>query len=172
MADNFVANAGSGGSTFAADDISSVLHPRVKVEWGADGTAGDASVANPLPVQLVGQAAGGASIFRSIDLDESEEEVKASAGTVYGLWFSNLATSTRYLKLYNATAASVTVGSTTPVITLALPGNSSDAVSGVVSLPQGIVFGTAICAAATTGVADADTGAPGANEVLVNIFYV
>lgn len=51
MADNFVANAGSGGSTFAADDISSVLHPRVKVEWGADGVASDAAVAAPLPVQ-------------------------------------------------------------------------------------------------------------------------
>lgn len=51
MADNFVANAGSGGSTFAADDISSVLHPRVKVEWGADGTATDTSVAAPMPVQ-------------------------------------------------------------------------------------------------------------------------
>jgi hypothetical protein len=51
MADNFVANAGSGGSTFAADDISAVLHPRVKVEWGADGTVNDAAVAAPLPVQ-------------------------------------------------------------------------------------------------------------------------
>ncbi len=51
MADNYVANAGSGGSTFASDDISSVQHPRVKVEWGADGTATDASVAAPIPVQ-------------------------------------------------------------------------------------------------------------------------
>ena len=51
MADNFVANAGSGGSTFAADDITSVLYPRVKPAWGADGSATDASVAAPLPVQ-------------------------------------------------------------------------------------------------------------------------
>lgn len=51
MADNFVANAGSGGSTFAADDISAVLHPRVKNEWGADGTVNDVSVAAPMPVQ-------------------------------------------------------------------------------------------------------------------------
>jgi len=50
-ADNYVANAGAGGSTFAADDISSVLHPRVKVEWGADGAATDASLAAPVPVQ-------------------------------------------------------------------------------------------------------------------------
>jgi hypothetical protein len=51
MADNFVTNAGSGGSTFAADDISAVLHPRVKCEWGPDGTATDTSVAAPMPVQ-------------------------------------------------------------------------------------------------------------------------
>lgn len=50
-ADNFVTNAGSGGSTFASDDISSVHYPRVKVTWGADGTATDASVAAPLPTQ-------------------------------------------------------------------------------------------------------------------------
>lgn len=51
MADNFVTNPGSGGSTFASDDIGSVQYPRVKVDWGADGTANDASVAAPLPVQ-------------------------------------------------------------------------------------------------------------------------
>lgn len=172
MADNFVANAGSGGSTFASDDISSVQFPRVKLTLGADGVNdGDASLTNPMPARLVPMAADGCDIFRSIDLDESEEEVKASAGCVYGVWFSNLATSTRFLKLYNATAASVTVGTTTPVLTLALPGNASDDITGVIALPQGIKFSTAICAAATTGVADNDTGAPGANEVLVNIFY-
>lgn len=50
-ADNFVTNAGSGGSTFAADDISSVLHPRVKCEWGVDGTVNDTSVSAPMPTQ-------------------------------------------------------------------------------------------------------------------------
>lgn len=114
----------------------------------------------------------GLTIFRSIDLDESEEEVKATAGAVYGMWFSNLATSTRFLKFYNATAANVTVGTTTPVLTIALPGNASDDISGVFGSTHGIAFGTAITVAATTGVADNDTGAPGANEVLLNLFYV
>jgi hypothetical protein len=50
MADNFTANAGSGGATFAADDIAGVHHPRVKVEHGVDGAAVDASNTNPLPV--------------------------------------------------------------------------------------------------------------------------
>jgi hypothetical protein len=36
---------------------------------------------------------------------------------------------------------------------------------------MGIGFGTAITVAATTGVADNDTGAPAANDVIVNIFY-
>ena len=172
MADTFVTNAGSGGNTFASDDISSVHYPRIKLVHGADGTNdGDISTANPLPVRVLPVAANGCDLFRSIDLDESEEEVKASAGTVYGIMFSNLATSTRFLKFYNATAASVTVGTTTPVLTLALPGNATDDISGVISFPQGIAFSTAICAAATTGVADNDTGAPGANEVLVNVLY-
>jgi hypothetical protein len=171
-ADNFTANAGSGGSTFASDDITSVQYPRVKVTLGADGVNdGDVSLTNPMAVRIAPMAADGATIFRSIDIDESEEEVKATAGCVYGVWFSNMATSTRFLKFYNATAANVTVGTTTPVLTLAMPGNASDDVSGVFSIPQGINFSTAICVAATTGIADNDTGAPSANDCIVNVFY-
>jgi hypothetical protein len=51
MADNFVTNAGSGGSTFASDEISSTHYPRVKVSWGADGVANETAVASPVPVQ-------------------------------------------------------------------------------------------------------------------------
>lgn len=115
--------------------------------------------------------AGGCSIFRSLDLDETEEDIKTSAGQIYGVWVTNLATSTRFVKFYNATAANTTVGTTAPVITLAIPGNSSDDVTGMFSSTMGIAFDTAICAAATTGIADNDTGAPGANEVLINVFY-
>jgi len=51
MADGYVTNAGAGGSTFASDDIGGTHHPRVKVEWGADGSANDTAVAAPMPVQ-------------------------------------------------------------------------------------------------------------------------
>ena len=167
MADHFV----GGSYTFSSDDVGGSHYARVKVSHGADGSATDTSYTNPLPAANIGVATNGLSIFRSLDLDESEEEVKGSAGTVYGVWFSNTATATRFLKFYNATAASVTVGTTTPVLTLALPGNTSDDVSGVFSNPQGIAFSTAITVAATTGVADNDTGAPAANDVIVNVFY-
>lgn len=120
---------------------------------------------------FVPTTSGGLSIFRSLDLDESEEEVKATAGQLYGIWFTNTNASTRWIKFYNATAANVTVGTTTPVITLALPGNSSDDISGLFNSTHGMAFDTAITVAATTGVADNDTGAPSANDVIVNIFY-
>ena len=167
MADNFVANAGSGGSTFASDDISSVQYPRVKPSWGADGTAVDVSVAAPLPVELVATAAAGLTIFRSLDLDETEEEVKATAGVVYTILIDNRSASARYVKFYNATAANVTVGTTTPVMTLTMEGSQGLALS----VPQGIAFSTAITVAATTGVADADTGAPAANDVVIHVLY-
>lgn len=50
MADGYVTNAGSGGSTFASDDIGGTHWPRVKVAHGADGSATDASAAAPMPV--------------------------------------------------------------------------------------------------------------------------
>jgi hypothetical protein len=121
---------------------------------------------NPQP-----HTAGGLSIFRSIDLDESEEDVKTSAGQVYSMWVSNMATSTRFVKFYNLTAANTTVGSSTPVITIAIPGNASDDVTGLFGSGYGIAFDTAISVAATTGIADADTGAPAANDVAINVFY-
>ena len=52
MADNVRASAGSNdGAVFAADDLSGVYYPRVKISWGADGAATDTAVAAPLPVQ-------------------------------------------------------------------------------------------------------------------------
>lgn len=123
-------------------------------------------ITNPQP-----HTTGGLSIFRSLDLDETEEEVKATAGQVYGWFIANLATSTRFVKFYNATAANVTVGTTTPVITLPIPGNSTDDVAANALGGMGIVFDTAITVAATSALADADTTAPGANDVVINLFY-
>lgn len=148
--------------------------PTTAVSQSGTWTVQPGNTANTTPwlVTPTPATSGGLTIFRSIDLDETEEEVKATAGQVFGVWFTNTATSTRWLKFYNATAANVTVGTTTPVITLGLPGNTSDDISGVLlGGDHGIAFGTAITVAATTGVADNDTGAPAANDVIVNIFY-
>jgi hypothetical protein len=54
MADNVAITAGT-GTTIAADDVGGgVLHQRVKLTWGVDGTGTDASASNPLPVVQTG----------------------------------------------------------------------------------------------------------------------
>lgn len=115
---------------------------------------------------------GGLSIFRTLDLDETEEEVKATAGQVYSLIAINLTAAPIFLKFYNATAATVVVGTTTPALTIPIPGNAdSDGAGLIFQEIRGIPFSTAICVAATTGVADNDTGAPAVNALIVQVFY-
>lgn len=115
---------------------------------------------------------GGTTPYKNIDVDESEDQVKGAAGQIYWIHAINLSAAVLYLKFYNATAASVTVGTTVPDHTFPVPSNGgTDGAGFVLAIPNGIEFDTAITIAATTGVADADTGAPGANEVIVNLGY-
>lgn len=140
-----------------------------------DNNIGNVDIASAIPtgtntigaVNVKPTTSGGLAIFRSLDVDETEEEIKSSGGQLYGWYLFNAAASTRYVKFYNATAASVIVGTTTPVLTIPVPAGSA----ANVEYTNGIAFDTAITVAATTGVADADTGAPSANDVVVNIFY-
>ena len=71
MADNTVLNEGSGGNTFASDDIGGVHYQRIKVTVGADGVNdGDVSTANPMPVTVI--SGGGASTqYTEADTDAS-----------------------------------------------------------------------------------------------------
>lgn len=118
------------------------------------------------------RTSGGTSIFRSLDLDETEEEVKGTAGQVYWIHAMNLSTGKRYLKFYNDTAANVIVGTTVPVLTFVIPTQGDTNGTGfVLTVPMGIPFSSAITVAATTGLADNDTGAPGANDVIINLGY-
>lgn len=123
-------------------------------------------IVNPQP-----HTAGGLSIFRSLDIDETEEDVKTSAGQVYGWYIFNAVASIRYVKFYNATAANVTVGTTTPVLTLPVPTSSTNGVGFVFNSALGIAFDTAISVACTTGLADNDVGAPGASDVQIVVLY-
>ena len=122
-------------------------------------------------VQLVPHTTSGLSIFRNIDVDESPtgQAAKDSAGMLYSITvINNTAATVEYLKIYDATAAGTTVGTTTPVLTIPLA--AANAVV-TVTWPQGLQFANGITFAATTALADADTGAPAANAVIVNAAY-
>lgn len=125
-------------------------------------------------VGLVGRTTGGMTIFNSIDLDESEEEIKGTAGQIFSITAFNHTAAPLYLRFYNATAANTTVGSTAALAgPFTVPGNAdSDGAGFVWNNPIGIAFSTAISTAVTTGIAANDTGPPGANACSVVIGYV
>lgn len=95
--------------------------------------------------------------------------VKGSAGQVYWIYCSNTNAAVRYLKLYNK-ASAPTVGTDTPVLVFAIPGNTA-AAGFSTSTDMGLAFGTGIAFALTTGVANSDTGAVAQNEIVVNLGY-
>lgn len=111
--------------------------------------------------------AGGVSIINNLDVDESEDAIKATAGQLYGLILGNRTAAIRYVKLYNDTVANVIVGTTVPVMTIVLQASQSM----VLEWSKGIAFSNAITIAATTGFADADVGAPGANDIVATALF-
>jgi len=124
-------------------------------------------------VTLQPVTAGGCSIHKALDIDESAEEIKGAAGQLYGMIVHNLSASLRYLKFYDAEVGDVTVGSTAPVMTIPVQttGTTDGAGWSPVIPVMGIPFSSGISIAATTGLADADTGAPGANEIVGTFWY-
>ncbi|MGE0371941.1 MAG: hypothetical protein AB7Q01_08645 [Gammaproteobacteria bacterium] len=91
---------------------------------------------------------------------------KASQGNLYSILAVNTNAAARYLKLYNK-ATAPTVGTDTPVMTIILP--PSVPIEITTSIGWGFSLGIAF--ALTTGIADTDTNAVAANEIVVNLGY-
>jgi hypothetical protein len=88
--------------------------------------------------------------------------IKASAGQLYGYHLFNTTAAVAYVQIFNVAAGSVTLGTTTPTISIGIPASG-----GVtVNFDKGIAFGTAISFACTT----TRTGSTGAT-CDVNFFY-
>ena len=106
----------------------------------------------------------GLLVVRDADVDNSAQEAKDSSGRVYGWHVQNPNSSDAWFQLYDADADDVTVGTTTPKLSLLVPANG--AVEAV--FPVGVEFETAITYAATTtaaGGTDPTTG------LVANLFY-
>lgn len=128
-------------------------------------SAGTNAIGN---VGIVPRTSGGLSAVVNVDIDESEDAVKASAGQVFGWYLYNDGAAEVYVKLYNDTVANVTVGTTAPLVTLPIPAGAAANVFTDIGIP----FSAAITIAATTGAATADTGAPATGQVVGTIFYL
>lgn len=148
MADNFIANAGSGGSTFASDDLSGVQYPRVKVSVGSDAVAQD----NWSTARLTSAASTNATV------------VKASAGALGFIYAVNLNAAVRYLNLYNkATTPAPATDNALLIAKLPIPASATGA-GFMLPIPGGAAFSSGISFALVTGAGDTDATAVAANE--------
>jgi hypothetical protein len=131
-------------------------------------TAGSVPVStHPQPSAL-----GGLSVAYKQSLTTAAFQIHNGPAQLHQVWFTNTATSTRWLKFYDAGA--VTVGTTPPTFVFGLPAVStfSNAVSGFMPAgAYGIQFGTSTFVAATAVQATNSAVAPGSNEVTFNAFY-
>ena len=112
------------------------------------------------------RADGGADVYRNISLLATGQLIKGAAGCVFGYYIANAAAATRFVKFYNKLTAP-TVGTDTPLLTIPLPAGAA----ANVYMGPGIQFSLGIGIGATQLVADSDTTAPAANDVVVNIIY-
>lgn len=95
--------------------------------------------------------------------------VKPSAGTVYSVDAFNNGASLAYVKLY-AAVLPFTCGTGTPFARYLIPYGASSSGGGFnVSNINGDAYSTGIVMCITTGIADNDTGAPAANQFIVNV---
>ena len=111
------------------------------------------------------RAAAGATAYRNINLGVTGQVVKNAGGRLYGWHIINNAAAARFVKIYNQSTAPDQTA--TPVLTLEVAASSSL----TFELSCGIGFSAGISARASNLVADNDTTAPTANDVLVNLFY-
>lgn len=106
--------------------------------------------------------------FRSIDVDEAGVGVVDGPAQVVWLRMENRAGAERFVKFYDGLEADVVVGTTVPVLTIPMRSATGEGYQ----IPKGgLSFETGIVVAATTGIADNDTGATTANDVVVNLGF-
>lgn len=106
--------------------------------------------------------------LRNIDVDESGDVGIAQPCQVFTIVaFNTTAATNLFLKIYDI-ATAPTVGTTTPKWTIPLKPALQPT---IVEISAGADFTAGVGLGATTAIADADTGAPGDNNVVVNILY-
>lgn len=96
--------------------------------------------------------------------------LKGGSGIVWGVELGSIGAAPAYLKLYDK-ATAPTCGTDTPVKRLIIPAAATAANGAAqhIGFPAGVRFQIGIGYCVTTGIADADTGAPAAATFLINI---
>ncbi len=97
MADNLEANPGTGGATFATDEIGGVHYPRAKQVFGVDGVATDVSASDPLPVTDAAVATAVAAVEAALGGTLTVDGTVAVTGVATEATLASLLTSSQLI---------------------------------------------------------------------------
>ena len=110
---------------------------------------------------------GSFTIHTNTDVDETEDDVDSGAGTLYAVEIDNtLNGAITYVKLYEAAAADVTVGTTAPNFIFRVAASEKR----VFHMPEGVAYATALSMAAVTAAGTAGNTGP-TSAVTVRILH-
>lgn len=136
-----------------------------------DYEPGQVALEGSFRVSETATSTGGWLVYRNLDIDETTgtttQQLKASAGRLHVCRITNDTASTKeYVKFYNAVSLTGSAaGTETPVLTYPIAGATTQEVE------LDYYFDTGMTIAATTGIADNDTGAPATNAIIINCTY-
>ena len=104
------------------------------------------SIAATVGVKQVPQTSGGLPLPFSASVNATKQQVKGSAGQVYGWQILNTTSAIAYVQVFDKTSANVTVGTTAPDYVIPLPPNSG----ATLGIGQGVAHANGITIACTT----------------------
>jgi len=140
------------------------------VDEGDAGTPRMTLDRKTITTQYVHAAAGGTTPYTALSAAAVlTAQIKGSAGKVFAISCMNLNAAARFVRLYNQTGAPASTDGANIVWRGIIPGATTGA--GFTVYLNGMQFGTGIGIRATTGIADNDTGALAANELVFNVEY-
>jgi hypothetical protein len=118
----------------------------------------------------------GLTRFRSATLSNTAVSVKASAGAVYSIRVQSPAANVlpTYIKFFNVAAASVTPGTTVPILVLEVPAYSAPNTGQLIIVPGAYpieFFATAVSVLATSVLSDSGTQTAPTAAVLLEAGY-
>jgi len=109
------------------------------------------------------------TVLTNLDVDESATADVTRRCTLKRMIVNNKNAGVLYVKLYDKVSAA-TVGTDTPKLTIGC-GVTATVGAETFEFEEGVLFESGLSLGATTAAAVSDTGAPGANDCLVTLFY-
>jgi len=128
------------------------------------------------PMTTVPSTTNGLTPYRSLPTGATNQDstvIKSSAGTLFGIQASSIASSAVWLKLYDT--ATAPTSSSTPVKTILIPANTTSANGAGNNLnlsTMGVKFTSGIAFRVSTGISDSDATAVTTGTLAINFDYV